>query len=111
MLWHGKLNPALAAADLKVWPFCSWRHVPQSLGSREREVRRLDQGPWEPVKQSDRGGRVGGKSAGAFGRVVLPSAGKSERSHGLGHVGSQAARGSESGWVLASGSDRRRKGI
>ena len=53
------------------------------------------------------GGCVGGKSAGAFGRVVLPSAGKSERSQGLGHVGSQAARGSESGWVLASGSDRR----
>lgn len=93
MLWHGKL--AQAAADLKVWPFCSWRHVPQPLGSREREVRRQDQALWEPVKQSDSGGRVGGNSAWAFGRVVLPSAGKSERSHGLGHVGSQAARGSQ----------------
>ena len=110
MLWHGKLNPALAAADLKVWPFGSWRHVPQPPGSRERGSE-VNQGLWEPVKQSDRGGRVGGcvggKSAGAFGRVVLPSAGKSERSQGLGHAGSQAARGSESGWVLASGSDRR----
>ena len=99
MLWHGKLNPALAAADLKVWPFCSWRHVPQPLGSRQREVRRQDQALWEQAKQSEGGGRVGGKSAWAFGRVVLPSAGKSERSHGLGHVGSQAAPGSVAGFL------------
>lgn len=61
------------AGDLKVWPFCSWRHVPQPLGSREEEGSESgDQALCEPVKQSDSGGRVGGIPPGLLAEWCCP---------------------------------------
>lgn len=39
MLWHCKLNPALAAAEPRVWLVHFGRDMPQLLGSGEGEVR------------------------------------------------------------------------